>query len=512
MRQTVMALGAALYLLAMPGAAPAQGVMQRACDDLTQAECAFLQNQLRLLREGRTTVDAAKAELCAAKPEVPCPRIERQVDALLEQLPQGMLPESGVEGAAPLRVAPPPPRPEGLTAAASAAGETSGAPAPGDAAEAMTMPQLIEALNRVAPAGQALSCTHPGSDDCRARLDARVAEVLAGLDTAALSPRAAADASALADWRAARAPAPAEAPAARITDRSARSSGEERAAGAAAMARIGGVPVPRLRPGMALGDARVVAVAGDRVVVRQGSDLRVRHDPETLIRRPGTTVAVEKPGGARARTSTVTRPDGTRVISRYDWKGELAYRARIAPSGRTTVLIDERARRMGQDAPRGRDDALGRALADAERDIEAARRPMVWQVRWQAGVRDRAPRIAGQDIVFAPGSAVVTPGQARRLAGIGREVRAILARDPAALFLVEGHTDAVGDRADNLVLSDRRAESVALALIEYYDAPPENLLFQGYGEAFPEVAGADDRRRNRRTVVRHVSPVLGPQG
>lgn len=34
----------------------------------------------------------------------------------------------------------------------------------------------------------------------------------------------------------------------------------------------------------------------------------------------------------------------------------------------------------------------------------------------------------------------------------------------------------------NLALSDRRAESVALALTEYFDIPPENMIIQGHGE------------------------------
>jgi outer membrane protein OmpA-like peptidoglycan-associated protein len=55
--------------------------------------------------------------------------------------------------------------------------------------------------------------------------------------------------------------------------------------------------------------------------------------------------------------------------------------------------------------------------------------------------------------------------------------------NPAEVFLIEGHTDATGKAAMNLALSDRRAESVALALTEYFDIPPENMVVQGYGES-----------------------------
>jgi OmpA family len=53
---------------------------------------------------------------------------------------------------------------------------------------------------------------------------------------------------------------------------------------------------------------------------------------------------------------------------------------------------------------------------------------------------------------------------------------------PNEMFLIEGHTDAVGANVDNLSLPDRRAESVAVVLTEVYRIPPENLVTQGYGE------------------------------
>jgi len=45
-----------------------------------------------------------------------------------------------------------------------------------------------------------------------------------------------------------------------------------------------------------------------------------------------------------------------------------------------------------------------------------------------------------------------------------------------------GYTDAVGDESYNLLLSDRRAETVALALSEYLGVRPENMVLEGYGE------------------------------
>ncbi len=66
-------------------------------------------------------------------------------------------------------------------------------------------------------------------------------------------------------------------------------------------------------------------------------------------------------------------------------------------------------------------------------------------------------------------------------------------------------------RCRNLTLSDRRAESLALALTEYFDVPPENLVVQGYGEGYLKVPSDGDERANRRVAVRRITPLLGMQ-
>jgi outer membrane protein OmpA-like peptidoglycan-associated protein len=76
------------------------------------------------------------------------------------------------------------------------------------------------------------------------------------------------------------------------------------------------------------------------------------------------------------------------------------------------------------------------------------------------------------------------------------------------VFLVEGHTDATGKTAMNLALSDRRAETVALALTEYFDIPPENMVVQGYGETELLIDTQADEKRNRRVGVRIITPLL----
>ena len=66
----------------------------------------------------------------------------------------------------------------------------------------------------------------------------------------------------------------------------------------------------------------------------------------------------------------------------------------------------------------------------------------------------------------------------------------------------------MGNYAYNLALSDRRAESVALALTEYFNVPPENMVLQGYGESDLLVPTTDAERANRRAAVRRITPLL----
>ena len=77
--------------------------------------------------------------------------------------------------------------------------------------------------------------------------------------------------------------------------------------------------------------------------------------------------------------------------------------------------------------------------------------------------------------------------------------------------MVEGHTDAVGNDVDNLSLSDRRAESVAVALTEQFQVPAENLVTQGYGEQYLKVPSQGPERANRRVAVRRITPLIDQQ-
>src|SRR5690606_11762848 len=149
------------------------------------------------------------------------------------------------------------------------------------------------------------------------------------------------------------------------------------------------------------------------------------------------------------------------------------------------------------------DEAALRAALEAA--ANQSRRFTLGQIRDIAGVRALVAPVNIDAITFDTGSAAIRPDQARQLAALGKVIADYVRANPGEVFLVEGYTDTVGADAMNLALSDRRAESLALALTEYFGVPPENLVVQGYGERFLKVPVEGDVRENRRVAVRRIT-------
>jgi outer membrane protein OmpA-like peptidoglycan-associated protein len=263
---------------------------------------------------------------------------------------------------------------------------------------------------------------------------------------------------------------------------------------------------------------KVAANSGDRVVVeQQDGSLAVIKDDDTLLRQPGSTVRTERFADGSTR-ATVTRPDGSRIVTIRDAEYRVLRRVHIAPDGRQTLLIDDTTRYdpvVVSQLPKPRkprevalDDETALRLALAGQARATGRAYSLAQIRDIDRVRELAPAIDLQAITFDTGSAAISPDQARSLSTLGQVIEDFIAENPREVFLVEGHTDAVGNAAYNLALSDRRAETVALALTEYFDIPPENLVVQGYGEEFLKVDTQAAERANRRATVRRITDLL----
>ncbi|WP_375552697.1 OmpA family protein [Rhodophyticola porphyridii] len=260
------------------------------------------------------------------------------------------------------------------------------------------------------------------------------------------------------------------------------------------------------------GNREVVSQTDDRVVVqRSDGSYEILKDDNALLRQPGSEVQTQTFSDGSTLT-TVTRPDGLQVITVRDAELRVVRRVSIAPDGTETVLIDDTNRAEPVDVttlPAPIETTTdGDLRAALERQALIDRRFSLAQVRDIREVRLLAPAIDLDNITFETGSAAISPSQAEELTMIGRLLSDMIDENPGEIFLIEGHTDAVGEAAMNLTLSDRRAELVALALSEYFDVPPENLVVQGYGESNLRVQTDGPERANRRAVVRRITPLL----
>ena len=130
------------------------------------------------------------------------------------------------------------------------------------------------------------------------------------------------------------------------------------------------------------------------------------------------------------------------------------------------------------------------------------------EVRDNYELRRRMRYVELTDLNFEFGAWEITPDQYPKLERLARVIQRVLRRNPDEVFLIEGHTDAVGSDVDNLSLSDRRASSVAQVLSETFGVPPENLITQGYGEQFLKIPTPGPEPSNRRVEVRRIGPLM----
>lgn len=308
---------------------------------------------------------------------------------------------------------------------------------------------------------------------------------------------------------------------------------------------------------VAPGGQTVIQESGNRIIIKQDNRTFITRNETTTIRNFVPAARTTQLSGGISQTSFV-RPGGVRVISETDQSGRLLRRYRRDSSGREVVLIDNRQfyhhhhhgdRRDGRrDFRRGLAIGVGAALlttaaivalsppvhalpprryvveyVDASDDdiYEALVSPPVErlergysldEIRYSEPLRARMRRVDLDSINFETGSFEVSPDQYGKLERIARGLARAIDANPAEVFLIEGHTDAVGSDEDNLSLSDRRAESVARILSEHYNIPIENLVTQGYGEQHLKVETQGAERLNRRVSLRRITPLLAQQG
>jgi OmpA-OmpF porin, OOP family len=275
------------------------------------------------------------------------------------------------------------------------------------------------------------------------------------------------------------------------------------------------------------GGRTVITEPGRVIVVDPSGRSFIRHNEEERFRYGARDIQTQQVGG-ETRT-IVVRPDGTQIITVTGRDGQLLRRIRRDDRGREIIIIDNSYRDPSAvggfyvDLP---PPVIGipydRYIVEAEdaspeviyETMEAppveriARRYSLDEIRYSPSVRQLMPSIDLNTINFETGSWEIPADQAAKLQVIADGLNRAIQRNPREVFLIEGHTDAVGSDVDNLSLSDRRAQSAAELLTQQFAVPPENLTSQGYGKQYLKEQTDGPSRINRRVTVRRITPLL----
>jgi outer membrane protein OmpA-like peptidoglycan-associated protein len=273
---------------------------------------------------------------------------------------------------------------------------------------------------------------------------------------------------------------------------------------------------------------RTVISEPGRVIVRDPSGASfIRHNEEDRFRFGARDIRTEQFGN-ESRT-VVIRPDGTEIITVTGRDGQMLRRIRKDRDGREIIIIDNGYRddragigffvdlpppviripydRYIVEADEAPPDLIYETLEAPPVD-RIERRYSLDEIRYSPSVRQLMPSIDVNSINFETGSWEIPPDQATKLQAIADGLNRAISRNPREVFLIEGHTDAVGNDVDNLSLSDRRAESAAELLTQQFRVPAENLTSQGYGAQYLKEQTSGPSRINRRVTIRRITPLL----
>jgi len=127
-------------------------------------------------------------------------------------------------------------------------------------------------------------------------------------------------------------------------------------------------------------------------------------------------------------------------------------------------------------------------LSKAKEELEALK----------AKPTDRGMVLTLGDVLFQTNRATLSPGAVRTI----DQLASFMNKYPERNIVIEGHTDSRGESEYNLTLSQRRADSVKMALVEKGIAA-SRITTAGYGETYPMANNetAAGRQQNRRVEV-----------
>jgi outer membrane protein OmpA-like peptidoglycan-associated protein len=184
------------------------------------------------------------------------------------------------------------------------------------------------------------------------------------------------------------------------------------------------------------------------------------------------------------------------------------------PSNIRRIVIDDSQRYQDDGYP---DEVFAAEVDDTELERvllapprkKITRRISVNEIARQPEARKAMTRIDVDTIRFGFNEAFVREEEVDSLDKIASVMEQVLKKYPREVFLIEGHTDAVGSDAYNDKLSKARAEAVKKALSTYYVIPSKNLQTVGLGERYLKIPTAEAEQENRRVSISRATAVIG---
>jgi outer membrane protein OmpA-like peptidoglycan-associated protein len=137
------------------------------------------------------------------------------------------------------------------------------------------------------------------------------------------------------------------------------------------------------------------------------------------------------------------------------------------------------------------------------------RKLTVDQATFEPAIRNSVPRIEVDTVRFGFNEAFVREEEVGNLDRVAEVIEKILRKYPREVFLIEGHTDAVGSDTYNQKLSKARAEAIKKALTIYYVIPAKNLKTVGLGERYLKIPTAEAEAENRRVSISRATALVG---
>ncbi len=175
-------------------------------------------------------------------------------------------------------------------------------------------------------------------------------------------------------------------------------------------------------------------------------------------------------------------------------------RIKAGEGDRQAILLSAReseAQRAKAMAEQARGEAQNAQAQVAQAQAESQRLAALLE-DMQASQTSRGIVLTLGDVLFDTGRAELKPGAARPI----DQIAAFLNEHPDRRVQIEGFTDSQGGNDYNLELSQKRADAVAMAIIQRgIDA--QRVRAMGYGEEFPKANNADagSRQLNRRVEI-----------